>query len=311
MYPLRCFVLRFAVAFATATLSVGVASAQTAFTNGNLVVLRIADRTAATTQAVQIQEYTTSTTSLGTALQSIVIPSSTETNKFTVANSLAAGNLSLNPNNTVTFAGYRASSGDSSPLTVSSATVNRAIGSLNLTSGVVNTNVSLSGAYDKLTFRSVATANGQTFYLSGEGSSITASGAGQIATVTGGLPGTVTTLSSTTALTTSSNNSLRHIQIANGNLFVSSGSGTPGQQVFEVGTGLPTTGNQTLAASFGNQGITNPYNSFALARLGTGTSWNGTGYDTIYAADNNNAPGSSVRSGISTARPGQQLVISR
>ena len=159
----------------------------------------------------------------------------------------------------------------------------------------MNTNVSLSGAYDKLTFRSVATANGQTFYLSGEGSSITASGAGQIATVTGGLPGTVTTLSSTTALTTNSNNSLRHIQVANGNLFVSSGSGTPGQQVFEVGTGLPTTGNQTLAASFGNQGIANPYNSFALARLGTGTSWNGTGFDTIYAVENNTAAGSSVQ----------------
>ena len=291
MNPLRSFVLRFAVAFATATLSVGVASAQTAFTSGNLVVLRIADRTASTAQAVQIQEYTTSTTSLGTALQSIVIPSSTETNKFTVVGNLA-GNLSLNPNNTVTFAGYRASSGDSSPVTVSSATVNRVIGSLNLTTGVVNTNVSLSSAYDGLTFRSVATSNGQTFYLSGASG---ATGAGQIATVSGGLPGTVTTLSSTTALTTDSNNSLRHIQVANGNLFVSSGSGTPGQQVFQVGTGLPTTGNQTLTASFGNQGSTNVYNSFALARLGAGTSWNGTGFDTIYAVDNNSAIGSSVQ----------------
>ena len=296
MNPLRCFVLRFAVAFATATLTVGVASAQTAFTSGNLVVLRIADRTASTAQAVQIQEYTTSTTSLGTALQSIVIPSSTETNKFTVVGNLtAAGNLSLNPNGTVTFAGYRASSGDLSPVTASSATVNRVIGSLNLTTGVVNTNVSLSGAYDGLTFRSVATSNGQTFYLSGAGSSTTASGAGQIATVTGGLPGTVTTLSSTTALTTDSNNSLRHIQVANGNLFVSSGSSTPGQQVFQVGTGLPTTGNQTLSASFVTQGATNPYNSFALARLGTGTSWNSTGFDTIYAVKNNSVIGSSVQ----------------
>lgn len=297
MNPLRCFVLRFAVAFATATLTVGVASAQTAFTSGNLVVLRIADRTASTAQAVQIQEYTTSTTSLGTALQSIIIPSSTESNKFTVANSVAvAGNLTLNPNNTITFAGYRASSGDSSPVTVSSATVNRAIGSLNLTTGVVNTNVSLSGAYNGLTFRSVATSNGQTFYLSGAGgTTAAASGAGQIATVTGGLPDTVTTLSSTTALTTDFRDGLRHIQVANGNLFVSSSSSTFGQQVFQVGTGLPTTGSQTLRESFGTQGLSNAYNSFALARLGTGTSWNGTGYDTIYAVDNNNAAGSSVQ----------------
>ncbi len=297
MNPLRCFVVQFAVAFATATLSIGVASAQTAFTSGNLVVLRIADRTALTAQAVQIQEYTTSTTSLGTALQSIVIPSSTETNKFTVVGNLtAAGNLSLNPNSTVTFAGYRASSGDLSPVTASSATVNRVIGSLNLTTGVLNTNVSLSGAYDGLTFRSVATSNGQTFYLSGaSGISAAAAGGGQIATVAGGLPSTVTTLSSTTALTTDFNNNLRHIQVANGNLFVSSGSSTPGQQVFQVGTGLPTTGNQTLSASFGTQNATNPYNSFALARLGTGTSWNSTGFDTIYAVKNNSVIGSSVQ----------------
>jgi len=284
------------LAVAIALVVAGDAQAQTAFGTGNLVVLRVADRTdaVAIARAVEIREYATSTTSLGTAVQTVAVPSSSSaTNRFTiVGNSTAGGSLSLNPNGTVTFAGYRAASGDTTPNGATSATVNRVIGSLDLATGIVNTNVGLTGAFSTLSFRSAATSDGQTFYLSGANGT---TGSAQIATVTGGLPATVTTIATTTALTTSTSNNLRNIQVANGNLFVASGSATPGQQIHQIGSGTPTTGSQALTASFGNQGSTNQYNSFTLARLGTGTSWNSTGFDTIYAVDNDNATGSTVQ----------------
>jgi len=270
-----------------------IASAQTAFGIGNLVVLRVADRTLGSAQSVQIREYGTSTTSLGTAIQTIAVPaSSTDSNRFTISGiATRGGNLSLNPNGTITFAGYRAASNDPNPITTLSSTVNRVIGSLDLSTGVVNTNIGTI-AFDNLHFRSVATADGVRFYLSGQSGGTNTFAAAQIAMVVGGLPSTVTTIA-TTALVTNTNN-LTQIQVVNGNLFASSITATPGRSIHQIGTGLPTATGQTFLASFPSQ-TTDQYNSFAFARLGAGTSWNNTGFDTIYAVDNDTASSSTVQ----------------
>lgn len=270
------------------------ASAQTAFGNGNLVVLRVADRTLGSDRSVQIQEYRTSTTNLGTPIQTIALPSSSEDgNRFAISGiERVGGNLSLNPNGTITFAGYRAAFNDPAPTTTNSSTVNRVIGSLDLSTGIVNTNISTL-AFNGLHFRSVATADGVNFYLSGRNGSVNSFAAAQIATIVGGLPNSVTTIAATTALVANTNN-LTQIQVVNGNLFASSMTATLVRSVHQIGTGLPTTTGQILSASFISE-TTDRYNSFAFARLGAGTSWNNTGFDTIYAVDNDTAAGSTVQ----------------
>ncbi len=284
-----------ALALFVSLLFVPTASSQTAFGNGNLVVLRVADRTLGSAQSVQIREYRPSTTSLGTAIQTIAIPSSsTDDNRFTISgSSTTGGNLSLNPNGTITFAGYRAAMNDPAPTITLSADVNRVIGSLDLSTGIVNTNIS-TVAFNNLHFRNVATADGVHFYLSGQSGSVQRLPAVQFATVLGGLPNIVTTIAATTPLVANTNN-LTQIQVVNGNLFASSTTGTPGRSIHQIGTGLPTTTGQTLSASFPSQTATDQYNSFGFARLGAGTSWNNTGFDTIYAVDNDTAAGSTVQ----------------
>jgi len=285
-----------ALALFVPLLCLPTASAQTAFGIGNLVVLRVADRTLGSAQSVQIREYGTSTTSLGTAIQTIAVPgSSTDSNRFAISGSATAGgNLSLNPNGTITFAGYRAAMNDPNPITTLSSSVNRVIGSLDLSTGIVNTNVGTL-AFDNLHFRSVATADGVRFYLSGQNGSALGFPAVQIATVVGGLPSTITTLAATTSLVARTHN-LTQIQVVNGNLFASSRTTTLlDRSIQQIGTGLPTTTGQTLSVSFPSQTITDQYNSFAFARLGAGTSWNNTGFDTIYAVDNDTASSSTVQ----------------
>ena len=266
-------------------------TAQTPISAGNLVVLQVADRTANTAQAVSLIEYNPS--SFASAVQTINVSSSGTTSATIVGNSTAGGILSYNSgNNSITFAAYRANSGASNPGSATSASVNRVIGALDVGSGTVNTNIQLNASYSALTFRSVATADGQYYYTSGANGT---GGGPQLANLGSvGPPASVTTLT-TTGLTTTTSNNTRQILTAGGNVFLASGSATPGQQVFQVGSGLPTTGSQSLTASFGNQGTTNQYNSFAFARLGSATTWNSTGFDTIYAVDNDNAAGSTVQ----------------
>ena len=260
----------------------GPVGAQTAITSGNLVILRVTDRTVATGQAVQLLEYAPdSAASVLTAVQTIVVPSTSgAANRFVISGSSTAGGiLSVNGNNTVTFAGYRA---DVATTTLAATGVNRVIGSLDISSGTVNTNLNLAGSAN--TFRSAAVNSiGTTVYLSG---------ANGIQFANTSVPTTPNATPVATASMIGGNT--RQVSATNGSLYVSSGSATPGQQVFQVGTGQPTTGAQATTGLFGaNQGGTNQYNSFAFARLGAGATLNG--YDTVYAVDNDTTAGSTVQ----------------
>jgi hypothetical protein len=264
----------------------------------HLVVLQVSNRTVSTSQGVSLIEYSIGSGLSLSPVRTIAVPSlSTDANRFAIVGSTATagGALSYNPNGTVTFAGYRAATGDAQPNNQAASTVNRVIGVLDLSTGTTNTNISMTNSFSTQNFRSVATFDNQHFYMSGaNGTSGQNAGQQLLDTGSTSLPGSVTAFGTTSGLTTApTSNNTRQIQVVGGNVFIASGNNPPGQQIFQVGTGTPTTGGQALTASFGNQ--SSAYNSFALARLGTGTSWNGTGYDTVYAVDNASASGATVQ----------------
>ncbi len=257
--------------------------AQIAVTPGDLVLLQAANGTVSSGQSVSLLEYTPSADATSVTLtQTIAVPSSTSgaTNEFVITgNSTAGGILSLNANNTVTFAGYRADVGTAN-LTANS--VNRVLGTLNLGTGTVNTNLNLQGSSN--TFRGAAVNDtGTTVYLSGANGILAATTASQPATPNSTAVATTTLLAGNT----------RQVSTFNGNLFLSSGSSTPGQQVFQLGGGEPTTGTQTTTGLFGSNQTASQYNSYAFARLGTGTAYNG--FDTIYTISNTTASTSAVQ----------------
>ena len=137
----------------------------------------------------------------------------------------------------------------------------------------MNSSQTITDSYKRDSFRSVATDDGTRFWLSGASSTASTAGVRYLAN------GTDTT---TTALSASGGNT-RQVLVVNGGLFVGSAAGTPGVSVFEVGSGLPTSGNQTFTSTI-PAGTAN-YQSFFFADLNPGFDWNGTGFDTLYTSD--------------------------
>jgi hypothetical protein len=59
--------------------------------------------------------------------------------------------------------------------------------------------------------------------------------------------------------------------------------------VFQVGSGLPTSGSPTFTPSFATVGSGHTFQAFYFTNLGSGNNWNGTGFDTLYAVDSGGA----------------------
>ncbi|ULH13877.1 hypothetical protein MF271_00065 (plasmid) [Deinococcus sp. KNUC1210] len=165
--------------------------------------------------------------------------------------------------------GYDADPGTAGVASAVSTTVNRVIGRVNA-AGAVDTSTALTDSASANNVRSAASADGNSFYISG--------GAGSVRYVAA-LGATTSTQLSTGVV------NLRQIQLFGGQLYASSASGST--RLATVGTNAPTTAGQTISNL---PGITStvsssPYGFFFADLDGT------PGIDTLYVADDTSTVG--------------------
>ena len=251
------------------------------FTAGNLVVVRVGDGAAALTSAATatfLSEYTTS----GTLVQSIALPIASGAGVNICAlggTATLEGYLSLSADSQYLVGGcYSSALGTVTPSGVLPTTAPRIIFRVDA-SGAINTTTAISTAAASGALRSAASSNGSDLWFgSGGGGSF------------------YTTLGATTAtqLYTTLNNS-RNVQIAGGQLYGSTASGTV-LRLFTIGTGLPTTAGQTITqlAGIPMTGVSPAAYYFAdLSAVEPGL-------DTVYLTDDTGATGG-IRKYSSTA----------
>jgi 2',3'-cyclic-nucleotide 2'-phosphodiesterase (5'-nucleotidase family)/uncharacterized protein YjiK len=240
------------------------------FTPGNVVIYRAGDGAGTlvnTGNAVFLDEYTPA----GTLVQSIALPTTTSgANKRLVASGTATseGLLTRSVNGQYLVAtGYDATPPNASSLTSSaSATVNRVIGRIDA-AGNVNTTTALTDAATANNPRGATSIDGSAFWFTG--------GAGGMRYAL--LAGTTSTQINTAGTPITN---LRQPNIFGGQLYVTTGSGSA-VRLGSVGTGAPTTDNQTITPLPGiPTSGTSPY-AFFFADLDAGVA----GVDTLYIAD--------------------------
>ncbi len=243
-----------------------------AITAGDIVIVRVGDGSSTIgtkAAAVSLLEYTTG----GTLVQTINVSSSGSLALTLVGNATAEGQLQLSDNGQyLLLAGYRSNAGSTNPSSSASTTVNRVVGRVAVSSGAVDTSTALTDAYSAVSIRGASSDNGTRFWTSGAAAS-----------PSGGLRYVGSLGATTSTLLGSSSNNLQQVSVLGGNLFTSSGAATPGHSVFQVGSGLPTSGSPAFTSSFTPD--TNTYQSFYFTNLGSGHNWNGTGFDTVYAVN--------------------------
>ena len=234
------------------------------FTAGNIIVVRVGDGSGSLTNAstaVFLDEYTTG----GAFVQSIAMPTSASGSNAPLTLSgtaMSEGAIAGSADGRyLTIAGYGAAPGTASIAGTSSVTVNRVVARIDANASMDIT-TKLSDAFYKNNIRGAVTNDGTAFWVSGVDST-PANGGVRYATL-----GTTTSTQISTTLTNT-----RAINIFNGQLYVSSSTGTF-RGISSVGSGLPTASGQTIAllSGFPTSGGSSHY----------GFSVNG---NTIYAAD--------------------------
>ncbi|HEX6811842.1 MAG TPA: hypothetical protein VF384_09495 [Planctomycetota bacterium] len=225
-----------------ACLLAAAAAAQSPFTIGNLVVVRIGDGvtplgTAAT--ATFLDEYTTG----GVLVQSVAMPIAASGTNLPFTNSgstTSEGFLNVSTNGFfLLLGGYGATPGTLTIAQTASATTPRVIARIDLL-GNLDTSTALSDAYsgsptNNSPLRSVASDTGFRFWTSGTGGG-TSAGIRFVANV-----GDTTSL----GLNAGAPTNTRTATIYNGQLYTTSAS-TVYQGVAAVGTGLPTSPSQPI-----------------------------------------------------------------
>jgi hypothetical protein len=225
-----------------------------AFTMGDLVVVRVGDGSAALNSnatATFLDEYTPA----GVFVQSIPMPTSLSgvNQPFTLSGSATSeGFLALSQNGLyLTLGGYNALPGMAGVTTAAPTTVARGVARIGL-NGVVDTSTSLSDAYSGSNIRSAVSSDGVNIWTGGNaGSGLGATGGPRY-----------TTFGSTTSTrvdTTASN--MRVVNIFNGQLYVSSSTGTL-LGVSTVGTGLPTTSASSTITPLPGMPTTGTHSSY-------------------------------------------------
>ncbi len=236
-----------------ATLCANHASAA-AFTLGDLVVVRVGDGSAALSSAATatfLDEYTPG----GVFVQSIPMPTSLSglNQPFTLSGSATSeGFLALSQNGLyLTMGGYNALPGTAGVATAAPTTVPRGVARIGL-NGSIDTSTSLSDAYSGSNIRSAVSSDGVNIWTGGNaGSGLGATGGPRY-----------TTLGSTTSVrvdTTASN--MRVVNIFNGQLYVSSSTGTL-LGVSTVGAGLPTTASSSTITPLSGMPTTGSHSSY-------------------------------------------------
>ena len=242
-----------------------------AITGGNLLVERIGDGTTAlSNSAFQVAAVEYARTG-GTAVQTIALPTS-GANQVTDSGS-ATSNGYLNVyNGLVGIPGYNSAAGSGS-VAASNTKVGTVIGSdgnvasrtLFPTSGTI--------PFTGNNFRSMIPTGSNTFYATGTGSG-----------TSGGIwyaNGSAFTQISTTVTNT------RNVEIYNGQLYFSTGSGTPG--IYSVGSGLPTATGQTSTAQISTGTGSSPYGFVMFDTDGNGA------IDRAYIADDRTSAGGGLQ----------------
>jgi hypothetical protein len=232
------------------------------FTSGNLVVYRIGDGVASEVSSgnpVFLDEYTTS----GTLVQSVAMPITQTGSQYPlIASGTATSEGQLNRSvdgRYLLVPGYGTNTGwgSSSISGTASTSVPRVMGRVD-GSGNIDTSTALTDWGTAQNPRSIASTDGTVFWG--------ASGANVV----------YATLGSSTSTSLTNKNS-RGIAIYNNQLYISSQSGST--LVATVGTGVPTTGGQTVANIPGISGSFTP-NGFVFVTLNGGTD-----PDTLYVTD--------------------------
>lgn len=251
---------------ATAVALSSPATAATGFTAGDLVVYRVGTGAAALTSsgtAVSLDEYSPT----GSAVQSVALPTvAAGANNPIVSSGTASseGLLTLSADsNYLVATGYDTSVGTTK---VSGSTVPRTIARVDA-SDTVNTTTALTDFAPGNNPRSATSADGTQFWVGG---------------AAGGVRYATLGASTSTSLTSSTYSNVREVQDVGGQLYTSADptQATPGITIATVGTGLPTSGTQTLTDLVPATGKLSPY-GYSLLTLGSGTA-----PDTLYVADN-------------------------
>jgi predicted extracellular nuclease len=238
-----------------------------ALTSGNVVVYRVGDGSAGLTAnatAVFLDEYATSG---GPVVQSIAMPTTVNgSNKRLTASGTATteGLMTRSADgNYLLLPGYDVATGTTTITTSTSATVNRVIGRVNSV-GTIDTTTALTDAISGGNPRGASSSNGTDLYISG-----TSAG--------GGIRYAAFGATTSTSLTTTPTN-IRATNVFNGQLYISSASGTF-LGVATVGSGLQTTAGQTTTPLPGFP-TTGTHSSYQFAFANT---------TTLYVADDGSA----------------------
>lgn len=250
-----------------------------AFTPGNLLALRVGDGSASlASNAAAVSLVEISRTS-GETVQTINVPSAGADALTLTGNSSTTGLLSLSADgNLVTFGGYRVDAGATDPATTGTSPagqVPRVIGIVN-SQGLVSTSQAIGANGDQSFWngqlRSVVTSDGTSFWASGNAQNGANGGTRYVAN---------TAATSSASILDAAFGDTRQLQILDGKLFMTTGAPSPGRSVFQVGTGLPTTGPAALTASIPTAS-TLQANSFYFTDLDASLGWNATRFDTLY-----------------------------
>ncbi|MCS3802233.1 T9SS type A sorting domain-containing protein [Niastella sp. OAS944] len=249
------------------------ASAQVAFTPGNIVVYRVGTGAATLTNAataVFLDEYTSS----GTLVQSIAMPVAVSgSNKILTAAGTGSSegllNLSID-GQYVVCTGYNIAVGTSGVGGSGSTTRPRTVGLVGY-NAVINTSTAFTDLSSGGPVRSAISINGTDVWACGGG----ATGG------TGGVRYAAVGATTSTQLHSTGPTNLRAISVAAGQLYVSGNSGSP--RIGSVGTGCPTTSGQTVTGLPGFP-INGSPGQFVLLDLNAAVS----GPDVLYVADDVN-----------------------
>ena len=249
-----------------------------AFTAGNVVIYRAGDGVAALSSAsaaVFLDEYTPA----GVLVQSIALPTAAaDTNKACTAagSSTSEGLMTLSADGKYLIGTcYNAAPATLAIAGTTSAATNRVVFRVD-GNGVVDTTTSLSDFETGGNPRGAASVDGSAFWITGS-----------VTGTTGGVHYAAWGATTSTSITAGTN--LRAAEIYAGQLYVSASSGTP--RIATVGTGLPTTGAQTITNLPGDPTTeASPY-EFVLLDL----SGDVAGVDTMYVADDTSATGGIIK----------------
>jgi len=229
-------------------------------------VARIGDGTAIAADAAgalfldPIEISYSGTTATGTVGTAVAIPA-TGAGAITLPISNSVGSLSRSTDGKlVSFMAYKAAPGTAALANAAPATVKRVAVSVNATGTVSSMELGAEAAGSGASLRGAVTVDGSAFWTSsGEGIAYTA------------------TAGTTTKIATGNT---RWPFAFGGQLYVTSGSGTPGRGVLSVGTGMPTaTATLTVLPGTSSGSSASPYGVLALDTDST------AGVDTLYVCD--------------------------